>query len=76
MAEPDYGASHHAFIVDSLIEMRQDLAALNIPLVYFVGEVVEVLQELKSIHQSIQPHSHMEVGGVDLHTRQASSAVV
>ena len=79
MAQSDYGANHHAFIVDSLAEIdRRRLKALNIPLVYFVGEVIEVLEELQSVHQSIHStHSHMEVGGgVDLHTRQASSVVV
>ena len=69
MAQPDYGANHHAFIVDSLAEMRQVLATLNIPLVYFVGEVIEVFEELKSVHQSIHVHSHMEVGGEWTYTR-------
>ena len=69
IAEPDYGANHHAFIVDSLIEMQQELERLNIPLLYFVGEVIEVLEELQSVHQNIQLHSHMEVGGEWTYTR-------
>ncbi len=63
MAEPDYGANHHAFIVDSLRELQQELVSLNIPLLYFVGEVVEVLSTLKSRYKTIHLHSHMEVGG-------------
>ena len=63
MVQPDYGANHHAFIIDSVLELQQDLAGLNIQLVYFVGEVIEVLEELQSMHQSIHLYSHMEVGG-------------
>ena len=63
MAEPDYGANHHAFIVDSLLELQESLKSLNISLVYFVGEVVDVLAELTTVHKSLTLHSHIEIGG-------------
>ena len=61
--QPDYGANHHAFIVDSLKELQTDLAALNIPLYLFCSEVVDVLNHLKKCWKSFQLHSHIEIGG-------------
>lgn len=63
ISEPDYGANHHAFISESLLELRAELRVLNIPLVFFLAEVTEVLDGLQRHFNTFELHSHIEIGG-------------
>lgn len=62
-AEPDMSGRHWAFIADSLIELRHELAERGAPLVVRVGEATEVLRDLHTRHRISGLWSHEETGG-------------
>ena len=61
-AEPDMSGRHWDFITESLVALREDLAAAGQALVIRVGPVVEVLTELKATHGIGALWSHQETG--------------
>jgi deoxyribodipyrimidine photo-lyase len=60
--QPDTAARHWAFIGESLLELRQALAALGQPLVVRVGEITRVLQDLQQRVAIDAVWSHEETG--------------
>lgn len=59
---PDSGRRHWHFIHDSVLDLQHNLAALGTPLVIRIGEVVKVLEELRSELGSFTLWSHEETG--------------
>lgn len=59
---PDFDRLHGQFIVESLAELREELAHLGQPLVIRIGEVPEVLHELHAAHTILHLWSHEETG--------------
>ena len=62
-AEPDMARRHWDFIADSLIELRQDLAARGAPLLVRRGEILAVLGDLHARYGLSGLWSHEETGG-------------
>jgi deoxyribodipyrimidine photo-lyase len=60
--QPDTAARHWAFIRESLLELREALAALGQPLVVRVGEITELMQTLLSSPGIAALWSHEETG--------------
>ncbi|WP_170423865.1 FAD-binding domain-containing protein [Ruegeria arenilitoris] len=60
--QPDMSARHWQFVSETLIELRQDLARLGQPLVIRLGEVVEILAELRRAGHLAALWSHEETG--------------
>ena len=59
---PDYSARQWAFVRESLIELRGELAALGQPLVVRVGDTVEILERARRKFGEIALWSHEETG--------------
>lgn len=59
---PDASARHWAFVAESLVELRRDLAAARAPLVVRTGEAVAVLSDLVRRHGITRIVSHQETG--------------
>lgn len=60
--QPDASGRQWAFIVDTLEELRTDLAGQGQPLVVRVGDITQVLSELKEVGQLDTLWSHEETG--------------
>jgi len=60
--QPDAAARHWAFIAESLLQLRQALAALGRPLVVRVGEITHVLHRLHQRFAIDAVWSHEETG--------------
>ncbi len=60
--QPDMAARHWMFIAESLLELRQVLAARGQPLVVRVGEITRVLQDLQRQFVIDAVWSHEETG--------------
>ena len=60
--KPDAAARHWAFIAESLLQLRQALAALGRPLVVRVGEITHVLHRLHQRFAIDAVWSHEETG--------------
>ena len=60
--QPDMSARQWAFVQETLIELRADLAALGQPLIVRMGAVSDVLADLQSEGQLSQLWSHEETG--------------
>jgi deoxyribodipyrimidine photo-lyase len=61
-AAPEHDAMHFHFLVDGLLELRQRLQGLGIPLLLRVGEVPTVLGDLHARHPLGGLWSHAETG--------------
>jgi len=61
-SQPDMSARHWNFIVETLTELREDLAFLGQPLIIRVGSVVDILSELLYAGQIESLWSHQETG--------------
>ncbi len=59
---PDVSRRHWCFIYDSLNELRKALAERSLTLIIRVGEVVDVLQDLRTKLGPVQIWSHEETG--------------
>jgi deoxyribodipyrimidine photo-lyase len=60
--QPDMAARHWAFIAESLLQLREALAALGQPLVVRCGEITEVLATLQQRYALDAVWSHEETG--------------
>jgi len=60
--QPDAAGRHWAFIAESLLELREALAALGQPLVVRVGEITRVLKDLQQQFAFDSVWSHQETG--------------
>ena len=60
--QDDASARQWAFVRASLMELRDELAALGQPLIVRVGEVVPVLEDLRQTYGSLSLWSHQETG--------------
>ncbi|MEN8800473.1 MAG: deoxyribodipyrimidine photo-lyase [Thiogranum sp.] len=60
--QPDAAGRHWAFIAESLLELREALAALGQPLVVRVGEITQVLETLQRSVGIDAIWSHQETG--------------
>ena len=58
----EFSEFHLAFLRDCLIELKNDLLKLGIPLLVFQGESVSILSQLKSALNFTHLFSHMETG--------------
>jgi len=61
-AQPDASGRQYAFLAECLDGLREDLAALGLPLVVRVGDAVEVLDALRAAHGVAHMVSHEETG--------------
>ncbi|MBL6664862.1 MAG: deoxyribodipyrimidine photo-lyase [Rickettsiales bacterium] len=57
---PDSSKRHWHFIHNSLIELKQDLASINLDLIIRSGDVITIFHELKSTLKNIEIFSHEE----------------
>ena len=60
--QPDMAGRHWAFIAECLEQLRADLAACGQPLVLRMGEITEVLDDLRMRHRITALWSHEETG--------------
>lgn len=60
--QPDMSARQWAFVEESLIELRRDLAALGQPLIVRIGDTVEVLERARRRFPDMALWSHEETG--------------
>ncbi len=67
--EPDASGRQWAFARECLTELRADLAALGMPLVVRVGDVVEVLAWIRERHGIAALHAHQETGNAWTYAR-------
>jgi deoxyribodipyrimidine photo-lyase len=67
--QPDASARQWAFARESLAELRNDLAALGMPLVVRTGDAVSVLDDLNRTHGVAAIHAHQETGNAWTHER-------
>jgi deoxyribodipyrimidine photo-lyase len=58
----DFDPVHWTFIRQSLVELREALAALGQPLVVRIGEVVPILDEFRRLHGVDHLWAHQETG--------------
>jgi len=70
--QPDASGRQWAFARESLVALRDDLAALGMPLVVRVGDAVTVFDDLHRAHGITGIHAHQETGNAwtferDLH---------
>jgi deoxyribodipyrimidine photo-lyase len=59
---PDFAPAHWTFIRESLLELRESLAALGQPLIVRVGEAVEVFEALRHMLPIAAVYAHEETG--------------
>lgn len=62
--QPDTSRRHWHFIQESLIDLRQDLLTLNMPLLIRMGPILETLQHLKETLGPFTLYSHEETGNM------------
>jgi len=62
IAEPDFSSLHWTFIRASLIELDDRLRLLGQPLIVRIGEVVDVLNEIRAIRPIAHLWAHQEIG--------------
>lgn len=67
--QPDHSARQWLFILESLSELRSDLATLGAPLIIRMGEVTEVLSEIHMTHPLAEIISHEETGNAWTYSR-------
>ncbi len=60
--QPDMSGRHWAFIAETLIELREDLAFLGQPLIIRIGDVVNILSDLRQAGHLESLWSHQETG--------------
>ncbi len=53
---------HLSFIMESLIDLKQNLNALGLPLYIYIGDAVDVFNLIKETYGPFVLHSHMEHG--------------
>src|SRR6056297_3470257 len=68
-AEPDMSARHHAFLAESLAELRQACASRGAALLVRTGDAVEVLEDLRARHGIAALYSHEETGNAWTYAR-------
>jgi deoxyribodipyrimidine photo-lyase len=61
---PDASARQWAFVAESLVDLRAELATIGLPLVVRVGEAAEVLAGLSRRHRITRMVSHQETGNL------------
>ncbi|MGB0682310.1 MAG: FAD-binding domain-containing protein [Magnetovibrionaceae bacterium] len=61
-SQPDASERQWLFIRDSLAELREDLAAIGVPLLVRRGEAIEVLESLRSSLNLAALYAHEETG--------------
>jgi deoxyribodipyrimidine photo-lyase len=60
--EPDAAARHWEFIADCLSELDADLSQLGQPLIIRVGDVIDVIEQIRQCHGLAALWSHEETG--------------
>ncbi len=60
--QPDMSARHWNFIIETLIQLREDLATLGQPLIIRVGNVIDILSEFLHAGSIESIWSHQETG--------------
>lgn len=65
----DISGRHLNFIKESLIELKNNLDTVNIPLLVFHGEAVDVLSEMKNNFDVNNVYSHEESGTIETWNR-------
>jgi len=71
---PDASARQWEFVAESLIDLREDLARVQVPLVVRLGGAVEVLQRLCRQHRITRIVSHEETGNLWTYARDRQVA--
>ncbi|MFN9436203.1 MAG: deoxyribodipyrimidine photo-lyase/cryptochrome family protein [Planctomycetota bacterium] len=61
--QPEWDETHFRFVSDSLKELDHGLQKLGLRLTCRVGDVVDVMADIRSRHEIVAVHSHEEVGG-------------
>ncbi len=72
--EPDYSARHHAFLAETLENLRGDLARLGQPLVVRVGNACDVLAAFAASHGIAALYAHEETGNAWTYARDRAVA--
>lgn len=62
ISEPDFSTLHWTFIRSSLLELDQRLRSLGQPLIVRVGEVVDVLEQIRVVRPIAGLWAHQETG--------------
>jgi len=60
---------HLSFIMESLIDLNQNLNALGLPLYIYIGDAVDIFNLIKETYGPFVLHSHMEHGTSFTYTR-------
>lgn len=60
--QPDMSGRHFSFLEECLASLRDDLLTLNAPLIIKVGDIIDILGDLKSRHGVGALWSHEETG--------------
>ncbi len=66
---PDYDRRHYDFVVDCLIDLREQLRDRGQPLIVRVGEIIDTLVALQGKFDIGAIHAHQEVGNALTYTR-------
>ena len=71
---PDSALRHWQFAADSLVDLAEALAGLNLPLCCWQGSVLALLDALKACYGDFALHSHQETGNAWSHARDDAVA--
>lgn len=64
LSQPDSAGRHYAFVLEALADLSKSLSGLGLPLHTPIGDILSVLQDLKSRFGVLQLFSHEETGNM------------